>query len=275
MSRTVADAALLLGALAGFDDSDAPTGIPHGAIFNDYTQFLEANGLEDARIGIAREMLGFNPLVDKYFDEAVELLKERGAIVIDPITFPHRQKWGAPSYQVLLYEFKDGLDRYLSQHAGAGIRSLEELITFNETHADREMPWFGQEIFKLAQAKGDLTEAEYLEALANSKLYTQAEGIDTVMNKHNLDAIIAGTNGPAWNIDWVNGDHFSGSSSSPAAISGYPNICVPMGEVHGLPVGISFFGRAWSEPVLLRIAYAYEQASKHRKVPMFTPSILV
>ncbi len=274
MCRTVADAAILLGALAGFDDEDAETHVPRGTIFDDYSQFLDAGGLKSARIGIAREMLGFNPLVDKLFDQAVEDMRNQGAEVIDNITFKHLRNWGSPSYQVLLYEFKADLNKYLSEHHGVPVKSLEQIIAFNETHKELEMPWFGQEIFKMAEEKGDITTKEYIEALSDSKRFTQKEGIDAVMDQHNLDAIIAGTNGPAWNIDWVNGDNFNGSSSSPAAISGYPNICVPMGRVHGLPVGISFFGRAWSEPVLIRLAYAYEQASKHRKAPEFIPSLL-
>lgn len=274
MCRNVADAATLLGALAGFDNNDAETHITRGTIYNDYTQFLDAGGLNGARIGIAREMLGFNPLVDKLFDEAVEVLKKQGAQVIDDISFENRRKWVGPSYQVLLYEFKADLNKYLAEHQSAPVKTLEEIIAFNEANVDKEMPWFGQEIFKLAQEKGDLNTQEYIKALSDSKKFSQIEGIDAVMDQHNLDAIIAGTNGPAWNIDWVNGDNFSGSSSSPAAISGYPNICVPMGYVHGLPVGISFFGRAWSEPVLIRLAYAYEQASKHRKAPKFLASLL-
>jgi amidase len=274
MCRNVADAATLLGALAGFDDDDAETHIPRDTIYNDYTQFLNADGLSGTRIGIAREMLGYNPLVDKLFDEAVEVLRKQGAEVIDNITFENRLKWGGSSYQVLLYEFKADLNKYLAEHQSAPMKSLEEIIAFNEANADRVMPWFGQEIFKLAHEKGDLTTKEYLDALRDSKRFTQNEGIDAVIEQHKLDAIIAGTNGPAWSIDWVNGDNFSGSSSSPAAISGYPNICVPMGYVHGLPVGISFFGKAWSEPVLIRLAYAYEQASNHRKAPEFLASLL-
>ena len=274
MCRTVADAAALLGALAGFDSLDAETHIPRGTVYKDYSQFLESGLIKGTRIGIAREMLGFNPDVDRLFNQAVEVLRELGAEVIDNVTFETRRKYGGPAYQVMLYEFKADLNKYLMEHPAAPVTSLEEIITFNEANADREMPWFGQEILKQAQEKGDLTTKEYLDALADSKRFTQKEGIDAVMDQHGLDVIIAGTNGPAWNIDWINGDNFSGSSSSPAAISGYPNVSVPMGFVHGLPVGISFFGRAWSEPVLLRIAHAYEQATKHRQPPGFTPSLL-
>lgn len=275
MCRTVTDSAILLGALAQIDEADAETHIPRGETHQDYTQFLDKDGLKGARIGIAREMLGFHPEVDRLFDAAVEQLRSLGAEVIDNVSFENRRKWGNPSYQVLLYEFKADLNKYLSEHPAAPVRNLEEIIAFNEWNREVEMPWFGQEIFKLAQEKGDLTSAEYLEALSDSKKFSQKEGIDAVMDQAGLDVVIAATNGPAWCIDWVNGDNFSGSSSSPAAISGYPNISVPMGYVHGLPVGISFFGRAWSEPLLLKYAFAYEQASRHRVPPSFTPTLAV
>jgi amidase len=273
MARTVKDAAILLGALAEFDSSDAETHIEKGEIFTDYTQFLDENGLAGMRIGIASEMIGFNTKVDAIFKQAVEVLKSIGAEIIEEVKFENRRKWGDPSYQVLLYEFKADLNKYLQEHPGAPVKSMEEIIEFNKNNADREMPWFDQEIFEMAQSKGDLTTEEYLTALKDSKKYAGKEGIDAVMEEHKLDAIIAQTNGPAWTIDWVNGDHFSGGSSSPAAISGYPNITVPMGFVHGLPVGISFFGKAWSEPTLLKIAYAYEQATKHRKSPGFLETL--
>ena len=273
MCRTVTDAAILLGALAGFDDQDAETHVPRGEIFTDYTSFLDVNGLSGARIGIARDMLGFNPLVDQLFDQAVEDLKAKGAEVIDNIKFENSRRWGMPSYEVLLYEFKADLNQYLQGHPTAPVKTLEEIIRFNQENTESEMPWFGQEIFEQAQSKSGLDSKEYIKALSDSKMYSQ-EGIDKVMDENRLDAIIAATNGPAWTIDWVNGDHFSGSSSSPAAISGYPNISVPMGYVHGLPVGLSFFGRAWSEPTLLRLAYAFEQATMHRKSPGFQKSLM-
>ncbi len=273
MARTVKDAAILLGALAEFDSTDAETLIEKGEIFTDYTQFLDESGLAGMRIGIAFEMIGFNTKVDEVFKQAVEVLKTKGAEIIEEVKFENRRKWGDPSYQVLLYEFKADLNKYLQEHPGAPVKSMEEIIEFNKKNADREMPWFGQEIFMQAQAKGDLTTEEYVNALKDSKKYAGKEGIDSVMEEHNLDAVIAQTNGPAWTIDWVNGDHFSGGSSSPAAISGYPNITVPMGYVHGLPVGISFFGLAWSEPKLLKIAYAFEQATKHRKSPGFLKTL--
>jgi amidase len=273
MARTVKDAAILLGALAAFDPTDAETHLDREEHFTDYIQFLDVNGLKGMRIGIASEMIGFNAKVDELFKQAVEVMKANGAEIIEEVKFENRDKWGNPSYEVLLYEFKADLNKYLQEHSAAPVKSLEQIIEFNKLNADREMPWFAQEIFEQAQAKGDLTTPEYLTALADSKRVAGKEGIDASMDKHNLDAIIAQTNGPAWTIDWVNGDHFSGGSSSPAAISGYPNITVPMGTIHGLPVGISFFGRAWSEPKLLKIAYAFEQATKHRKAPGFLESL--
>jgi amidase len=274
MARTIKDAAILLGALAEFDPNDAETQIEKGEIFSDYTQFLNAKDLSGTRIGIASEMIGFNGKVDEIFKQAVEVLKKKGAEIINDVKFENNRKWGDPSYQVLLYEFKADLNKYLAEHPSSPVKSLEEIIEFNKNNAEREMPWFGQEIFEEAQKKGDLTTDEYLDVLKNSKLLAGKKGIYKVMDEYKLDAIIAQTNGPAWTIDWVNGDHFSGGSSSPAAISGYPNITVPMGFVEGLPVGISFFGRAWSEPTLLKIAYAFEQATKHRKIPGFMKTLV-
>ena len=273
MTRTVKDAAILLGALAAFDPTDAETHIEKGDFFNDYTQFLDENGLAGKRIGVVTELAGFNAKVDDLFRKAIETLKEKGAEIVEDVKFENLRKADDLSYQVLLYEFKADLNKYLDEHPGAPVKSMAEIIEFNKRNSDREMPWFGQEIFELAQSKGDLTTDEYLKALADSKLFTGKEGIDLVMNKHKLDALIAPTNGPAWTIDWVNGDHFGGGSSSPAAISGYPNITVPMGYVHELPVGISFFGKAWSEPTLLKVAYAYEQVAKHRKAPGFLETL--
>ena len=274
MCRNVSDAATLLGALAEFDPNDAETHIEKQAIPGDYTSFLNADGLKGKRIGIASQMLPSDKRVKALFDEAVADLKAQGAEVIEDVKFDHNREWGSPSYQVLLYEFKADLNKYLAEHPKAPSRTMAEIIEFNKANAEKEMPWFGQEIFETAVEKGDLKTEEYLEALKNSKLFAGKEGIDKVMEEHNLDAIIAQTNGPAWTIDWLNGDHFSGGSSSPAAISGYPNITVPMGFVKGLPIGISFFGKAWSEGKLIEIAYAYEQATKHRKTPEFKKSLM-
>jgi amidase len=272
MGRTVTDAAILLGALAAFDDNDAETYIEKREIFSDYTQFLKTD-IKDMRIGIASGMTGFHKDVGFLFEQATEAFKSAGAEIVENVTFEHQQNWGEPSWQVLLYEFKADLNSYLKEY-NAPVKSLEELIEFNNLNADKEMPWFGQEIFEMAQEKGDLSSEEYRKAWNDMKRFTREEGIDAVMEKHQLDAIIAPTNGPSWTTDWVNGDHFAGSSSSPAAISGYPNITVPMGFVHGLPIGISIFGKAWSEPTLLKVAYAFEQATKHRKAPEFKKSIM-
>ena len=269
MARSVKDAAILLGTLAEFDPMDAENHLGKGKIYKDYTQFLDKNGLIGMRIGIASQMIGFDDRVDELFKKAVETMKEHGAEIVKEVKFENNRKWGGPSYEVLLYEFKADLNKYLQEHPSAPVKSLAEIIEFDNNHADKEMPWFKQEIFLAAEKKGDLETVEYLEALKDAKRFAGKEGIDAVMEEHNLDAIIAQTNGPAWIIDWVNGDHFSGGSSSPAAISGYPNVTVPMGFIHDLPVGISFFGKAWSEPKLLKIAYAYEQATKHRKAPEF------
>ncbi len=273
MARTVKDAAVLLGTIAAFDPTDAETHIERSEILNDYTQFLDANGLAGKRIGIITEMTGFNTKVDELFKQTVEVLKDKGVEIVEGLNFENLRKADELSYQVLLYEFKADLNKYLEEHPDAPVKSMAEIIEFNKKNSDREMPWFGQEIFEMAQAKGDLSTDEYLKALADSKRFIGKEGIDAVMDKHKLDALIAPTNGPAWTIDWVNGDHYSGGSSSPAAISGYPSITVPMGFVHELPVGISFFGKAWSEPTLLKIAYAYEQATKHRKAPGFLETL--
>lgn len=272
MTRTVRDAAILLGALTGFDSNDANTGIPPGTTYTDYTPFLKTNGLKGKKIGIATQMLSSNPEVKHLLEQAMDKMKNQGAELVG-VEFEHNRKWGKPSYEVLLYEFKADLNKYLKSHPQSGIRSLEDLIAYNNEHAESEMPWFGQEIFEKAQEKGDLNSPEYLEALEKSKRYAGKEGIDKVMEEHNLDAIIAQTNDPSWMIDWVHGDHFSGGSSSPAAISGYPNITVPMGFVKELPIGLSFFGKAWTESKLLEIAYAYEQCTKHRKSPELLPSI--
>jgi amidase len=273
MARTVSDAAILLGAIAAFDPTDAETHLEQREIYDDYTRFLDAEGLKGKRIGVAKQTLGFSAPVDVLFNEAVKVIQGKGAI-IEEISFENYGKWENASYEVLLYEFKAELNKYLQEHGNAPVKSLEEIITFNQQNADKEMPWFAQEIFEQAQVKGDLTSEEYLTALNEAKRLTGKEGIDAVMEKYHLDAIIAPTNGPSWTIDWVNGDHFTGGSSSPAAISGYPNISVPMGFVHGLPVGISFFGRAWSEPVLLKIAFAFEQATQHRRAPGFRVTMM-
>ncbi|MBA4410775.1 MAG: amidase [Bacteroidota bacterium] len=259
MARTVADAAILLGLLVEKDQ--------------DYTQFLDANGLKNARIGIASDFFGNNTEVDKLISEAIETLKNKGAIIVGNLKFENRKECGDAEWQVLISEFKADLNAYLKTRSGLKVQSLADLIEFNLKNADTELKWFGQEIFEKAEKTNGLEEPVYLEALTKARKLTREKGIDLLMDQHKLDALIAPTNCPAWTIDWVNGDHFSGGSSEPAAVSGYPNITVPAGYVHGLPIGISFFGRAWSEPTLIKLAYAYEQATKHRKAPGFPEEI--
>ena len=274
MARTVRDAALVLGAMVGVDADDEATAASQGNAHPDYARFLNADGLRGARIGVARDYLGFHDRVDVLMEEAIEAMGAAGAEVIDPVEITTRRDIGRHEYQVLLYEFKADLNAYLRALGGTlEARTLEQLIAYNEANRDREMPWFGQEEFEAAQEKGPLTEPEYLEALATSRRLTRTEGIDATMDRHRLDAIVAPTGGPAWTTDLVNGDHFGGGSSSAAAVAGYPNVTVPAGFVHGLPVGISFFGRAWSEPVLLRVAYAFEQGTQHRRAPGFEPTV--
>jgi amidase len=274
MARTVRDAAILLGALAGFDTRDTATAQGRGKALTDYTKFLDASALRGARIGVARKFAGFNDGVDKLLNDAIDAMKRAGAVVIDPADLATAGKFDSTEFDVLLYEFKADLNAYL---AGLGpdapVKSLKEIIDFNEKNRDREMPYFGQDIMVKAQAKGPLTDRAYLKALENNHRLARAQGIDEVMNRLKLDAIVAPTGGPAWTTDLVNGDHSTGGSSTPAAVAGYPNINVPGGEVFGLPVGISFFGRAFSEARLIGIAYAFEQETKHRRPPDFRRSI--
>ncbi len=273
MCRTVTDAALLLGALAETPREDPSTGIAPAEIPPGYGSFLNNEGLGKLRIGVARDLLGFDPRVDALFEQALALLASLGVTLAGDVRFPELRKMGQASYRVMLFEFRHGLNDYLATHPTAPVRSLREIIAFNETHAEREMPWFGQDILLKAEEMGDLTSDDYRQALKTARELSREKGIDGAMEALKLDALVAATNGPAWTIDPVNGDHFGGGSSSPAAIAGYPNITVPMGYVHGLPVGISFFGKAWSEPVLLKLAHAFEQASLHRKTPSFKATL--
>ena len=274
MCRSVADAAAILGALTGVDPRDGATGPSQGKSFSDYLQFLDADGLRGARIGVERSYFGVDARVDDLMENAIQAMAEAGATIVDPAEIPDRRAMGGPSYQVLLYEFKADLNAYLAAaDAPTGVRSLEDLIAFNEAHADREMPFFGQEILVTAQEKGDLTSSEYLESLATMHRLSRGGGIDRVMEEHGLDAIVSPSTRPAWMTDLVNGGLSSAGSSGPAAIAGYPSVTVPNGYVQGLPVGILFFGRAWSEPTLLRLAYAYERISGHRKAPRLPLSL--
>lgn len=273
MARTVTDAAILLGALAGVDPRDPTTLDARGKIAADYRQFLKADGLRGARVGIARKFFRPGSASDKIMEGALAALKDAGAILVDPADLPSMGKFGEAESEVLHYEFKAALNVYLAARTGGSMRTLGDLIEFNEKNRDREMPYFGQEIFLRAQAKGPLTDKTYLEALEKSRRLSRAEGIDSIMDTHQLDALVAPSGGPAGKTDLIYGDRGVGGSSSPAAMAGYPSITVPAGHVLGLPVGISFFGRAFSEPVLLRLAFAFEQSTKARQAPRFLASI--
>lgn len=274
MARTVRDAALLLNLLAGVDPRDPATAASTGKASPDYTQFLDVNGLRGARIGVARKYFGFNDQVDQLMNDVIAEMKQHGAIIVDPADLPSHGKFDDTEFTVLLYELKADLNAYLAARPQAPVHSLEEIIAYNDQHRDTEMPYFGQDIFLKAQAKGPLTSKEYLDALETNHRLSRTEGIDAVMDQNHLDAIVAPTGSPAWLTDLVNGDHAAGGSSNAAAVAGYPDISVPAGFIFGLPVGISFFGRAWSEPTLLKIAYAFEQTVKARKPPQFSSSVL-
>jgi amidase len=266
MARTVADAAALLTVLAGADPRDAATATAR--IEPDYAAFLDPDGLRGSRIGVARKLAGFNDRVDRLFDEALGAMRDLGAEIVDPADIPHTDQLEDPELDVFLYEFKTDLEAYLGSYGPAQPhRALAELIAFNEDHIDVEMPFFGQELFERAAAKGPLTEPAYLEALATCRRLSRAEGIDAVMDEHRLDALVAPTNAPAWRIDHANGDHDVGGNSTPAAVAGYPTVTLPMGFAFDLPIGISFIGRAWSEATLIRVASAFEHATRHRRPP--------
>ncbi len=274
MARTVADAALLLGVLAGEDPRDKATAQSRGKTYTDYTRFLDKDGLRGMRIGVARKHFGFNRLVDKLMEESLRAIGNLGALVTSPADIPTTGQFDDSEFEVLLYEFKADLNAYL-QGLGAStpMRSLKDLIAFNESKAEFEMPYFGQDIFEKAQEKGPLTDRKYLQALRKNQLLTRTQGIDFIMKKHRLDALVAPTGGPPWPTDWLNGDHFTGGYSSASAVAGYPHITVPAGYIHGLPVGISFFGGAYSEPTLIKIAYAFEQETKARRPPKYLPTV--
>ena len=274
MTRTVADAALLLTALAGIDTRDAATADSVGKA-HDYTRFLDADGLKGARIGVVRSYFGGrNDLVSAVVEEALKVLKVKGAILVDPVELPNVAKYGQTELDVLLYELKADMETYLAEFApGSSIRTLQDIVDFNEKNAQREMPFFGQEHFLKSVAKGGLDSKEYTDALENNRRYAREEGIDKVLKEHQLDALVAPAGGPAWLTDFIKGDASGGSFTSPAAVAGYPHITVPAGFVYGLPAAISFVGAAWSEPTLIRLAFAYEQATKHRRAPTFARSL--
>ena len=268
MTRSVADAATVLSVLTGFDERDPVTqeGVGKGA--KDYRTFLDKEGLKGARLGVARNYFGKHEKADAIIEEAISVLKDLGADIIDPVDFSTVGLFIPPEMELLLYEFKADLNAYLAEH-NARVKSLEDVIAFNKAHADKVMPYFGQELLELAQSKGDLSEEAYLEARAECLRLSRTEGIDKALSEHKLDAIIAPTNGPAWVIDPIVGDKVIGGCSSPAAMAGYPHITVPAGYAHGLPIGLSFFGGAYTEGKLIQFAYAFEQATQVRRAPNF------
>jgi amidase len=270
MARTVADAAVMLGVMTGSDPRDGATKASDGKAIADYTKFLDPAGLKGARIGVPRNAFRLRDHVEPVFKAAIAALKDAGAIIVDPANIPTANKFGDAEDDVLHYEFKDGLNAYLATaNPAVKPRTLAALIEFNEANKDRELPWFGQETFVKAEKLGPLTTPAYRKARRACITLTRTQGVDAIMTKHKLDAFVALTNGPSWVTDLVNGDRFTGGSSSIPAVSGYPNITVPMGFVYGLPIGLSFFGRAWSEPMLIKLAYAFEQTTKARKPPKF------
>jgi amidase len=269
MCRTVADAAALLTILAGADPDDP---ITSAAAQNrtDYTKFLQRDGLSGMRIGVGRQYFGRNAKVDRLIEPHLQVLRDGGATLID-VEFPQLRSFDDAEFDVLLYEFKEDLNKYLTGRGGQ-YKTLADLIDFNNKNADKEMPYFGQEIFVQAQAKGDLNDRAYRIALLQSKLMTQEQGIDGVMDKEKLDAVVAPSGGVAWATDLIGGDCGVFESSSLAAVAGYPNITVPAGYIQGLPAGLSFFGKAFTEGKLIRIAYAFEQATRLRRVPQLLPT---
>ncbi len=274
MCRTLRDAAILLSALTGVDPDDAATAASAGQSYTDYSKFCDPNGLKGARIGVARKYFGFSDAVDALMERALDVMKKQGATLVDPADIETLGKFDESESIVFMYELKADLNAYLARLGpGAPVKTLKDIIDFNERNRSKEMPYFGQDLFVKSQTKGPLTEKEYVDALAKNHQLARIEGIDAVMDKHQLHAIVAPTGGPAWITDLITGDHFSGGSSNAAAVAGYPNINITAGSIFGLPVGISFFGRAWSEPTLIRIAYAFEQATKARQAPRFLPAI--
>ncbi len=273
MARSVADAAILLGALTGVDPRDPATEASRGRSFRDYTPFLDPHGLRGARIGVARNLSGFSERVDGILESCLEAMVREGAEIVDPANVENARELEKTELEVLLYEFKADLNRYLARLGPqAPVHSLREVIAFNERNRERAMPYFGQELLLQAEEKGPLSDKAYLEALETNQRLARVEGIDATLRQHRLDAIVAPSGGPAWLIDWVNGDHYTGGNSSPAAVAGYPSITVPAGYIFGLPVGISFIAGAYQEPMLIRLAFAFEQAVPVRRPPRFLAS---
>ncbi|MDQ2776250.1 MAG: amidase [Acidobacteriota bacterium] len=272
MARTVRDAAILLGALTGIDPRDGVTQSGGGRVYGDYTRFLDRRGLKGARIGIARQYFNIGPTVTAVMQESIDLMRKEGAQIVDPADLSTFEAWRDTETTVLLYEFKSDLNRYLAGRGG-GVRSLADCIAFNRNHRSEEMPFFQQELMEMSQEKGSLDEKEYRDALAANRRLTRKDGIDAVLSKYKLDAIAGPTAGPAYVTDLVSGDRTDSGCASPPAVSGYPHITVPAGSKFGLPLGISFFGAAWSEPKLLKLAYAFEQARNARRKPEFLATV--
>jgi amidase len=276
MCRTVRDAALLLGALTGVDPADQATAASAGKSYSDYAQFCDGHGLKGARIGVARKYFGFNDEVDALTEQSIDVMKQQGATMVDPAEIETLGKFDDTELLIMMYELKADLNAYLARRGqNSPVHTLKDIIEFNDRNREKEMPYFGQDLFIKAEAKGPLTDKAYLDALERNHRLARTEGIDATMDKFHLDAIVAPTGGPAWITDLLNGDHVAGGSSNAAAVAGYPNINVTAGFISGLPAGISFFGRAWSEPTLIRLAFAFEQATKARQSPKFLPTIRI
>ena len=271
MTRTVADTAVLLNAMVGPDVRDSSTKNAKPA---DYTHCLDATRLTKARLGVVRTHVAGHPGVNEVFARALATLKTQGAVLVDPVELKHAERLEEAELEVMLHELKAGLRTWFAEFApGAPVATLKELIAWNELHRADEMPWFGQDLFEQAESRGALTSKKYLNALARCRRYARDEGIDAVLAEHKLDALVAPTSSPAWMTDLVNGDHHTDGFSSPAAVAGYPHLTVPAGFVHGLPVGLSFVGPAWSEPLLIGLGYSFEQAAQARRSPTFVSSI--
>lgn len=270
MARTVSDAAALHVFISGYDKNDTKSDSTHGVTLSNINSVLDKNALKGARIGVSRNFFGIHEKVDELMEHSIKLMKDNGAVIVDPAEIETKNLYNDEELEVMLYEFKAGLNQYLSTAKGQ-VKSLQELIRYNKREKEQIMPWFQQETLEKAQAKGPLSDSRYIESLKKCRLLSRDKGIDLTVKKYNLNAIIAPTGGPAWKIDLIGGDHYPGGSSQVAAVSGYPHITVPMGFVSGLPVGISFIGGAFSDSTLIGLAYAFEQLGKARKEPEYIP----